>query len=273
MGDPIPPSEPLNLQVQGGESSSERQKVPEATETPKPAGMMERLRAAQNGVADAREKLKAIQLESGEVLDGIFGDASNVLTTVDETLQQVDPAKTYSSEPFTLILPEAQHLGPYPEARGVAHHELSDGTFVGADGKSIEVTRRTHYYTYEALDLDNTEAVAVALEKSNREKQKYGAEMSIQDPVDPTLRLIIEHDLPRPNEFLIVKIDASGKKWDASVRIRQPWNEKRAVIEFSEGSEQIIGDPFDVARRTIDFAKSATLKPAITAAPQSTPTA
>jgi hypothetical protein len=184
----------------------------------------------------------------------------------------VNPAKTStSSEPCPIHLDrydERTHNLAPAEGREITHRESIDGVFVGADGKSIAVTKGIWHHTFEAVDPNDAEAVKTASDMSNA-SHDYSY-IHIQDPEDPTLWLMPNHAIG--NGFYVLKLDASGEEV-ASVDVSHPWNVKSASIKFSSDSaEDLIGDPFEVARRTLDFAKGATLKPAIPAAPVPTPT-
>jgi hypothetical protein len=209
--------------------------------------------------------------EAFEKFMGIIDDAGSIRKQVDEMLQQPNPDETPPEEPYGWgITRFDEHRGAVVKI--VGYSTYSHGVFVGADGKSIKIAKEAPPHTYEAVDPKDMRSVEAASEHTKLDLNGDRFRIFIQDPENPTLRVLINYDFnQRTLPYIIINnLNAEGRITDDWIRVQKPFYENRAIVERRGFKD--LGDPFEIARRTLDFAKSATLKPVIPTAPQPTPT-
>lgn len=208
---------------------------PEIQKTPEShKGLAERLR-------DVRAESDSVEEEARKNLEKILKDTRGVMEIVGTTLP-IDPQKSSRDKPrdSAVQLPD----GRYVRTTTAFAEEFREGAFVGTDGKRAKVSLETRGSYDRALDPNDQAAV--------EKMHDFDKFIKIQDPEDPSLTVGMSTIFP--GRFYI---DQLGRE-DDTVFVEKSYRDDKVYMGKLENG----GDPFEVARRTLDFAKSASLKPA-----------
>ena len=135
--------------------------------------------------------------------------------------------------------------------------EVRDGVFVSGDGKSVKLHVKNTGTFYQPIDETDTKSVEFLTSYYGKDmasiRRRY---MELHVPDDPELIVSID-SLWNPNSFIIRR--GTSKDEDDQIEVGRR-NDGRVGVEVGLFASDI-GDPFDIVRRTLDFTKSATLKP------------
>ena len=253
MGELTPPQdESIETQPAQPEPQTEADDIKEKESRTPEKGLARKILEAKRGITEAEEKFASIHAEAVLEAVDIRSKANPVLEAIDKGLQHSLRERT-----------DTRDSNNYIDRERSKYYE---GELVSQDGRRIKVFKRTTTReSVEAKDASN---------KYNVEEAKRLTELGneftyiyLEDPEDSTIRVGMSLG-SWDDGFAISEWDANGKhvrgKKNVGIQpINQPEYDK--IIKFHTDGIQDTADleidPFDIAKRTVEFAETATLKP------------
>jgi hypothetical protein len=234
----------------------DRQQTPEAPKVPE-IGLVRRLIEAQNAAREARRALSEVSTEALTQFEEVQRGGESLMATLHGTLPLIPEKSRIDDLEEDIINGNGTNgNGRMIDVATKFFKEARKGVLVGADGKEVTVFQEMQGFLYEAIDPKDTEDLA----ENAMPWDKIRASVEIQDPEDPSLKLLMAKS---GQKFWIVKVGSTGDEEghvEVGIRGANSMHTGSVYVESDKGLEDIENSAFVIAKRTLDFAETATVK-------------